>query len=138
MEVQIRFRVRRSHYRPKGDKVSPAVYRRMVRYKNDFMECFECIQACPIDALEMDKSVSCVRLVGSTPLRVVDDKCNECNQCNEACPMGNIALSAEGCSFCIVCKSSPSCLLYNGHRASFLDLILSIAPFVVLMRRFIF
>lgn len=102
------------------------------------MECFACIKACPNDALKRDKSVSCVRLERGTPLRVDDEKCNKCNQCNEICPMGNIVLSAEGCSFCIICKGCPNCVLLCEARASFLNSIASIARFVALMRRFIF
>lgn len=102
------------------------------------MECFACIKTCPTDALEIDKSVSCVRLKGRSAIRREEEKCNECNQCNEVCPMGSIALSAEGCLFCIVCKSHPSCLLSDGSRVSFLNLILSIARFILLRCRIIF
>jgi len=102
------------------------------------MECLACIRVCPTDALELDKSVSCVRLEGRAALRMDEEKCNKCDQCNEICPMGNITLSAEGCSFCIICKSSPNCILPSEARASFSDLVVSIARFTVLMRKFIF
>ena len=101
------------------------------------MKCFACIHACPTNAIEINKSVSCVRLEGSTPLRVDEEKCNQCNECNEVCPMGDIALSMEGCSFCIICKSSPSCILPGDARASFLNLPASIARYVMLKYRII-
>jgi|GEM_PF-1853678 len=100
-------------------------------------ECFACIHACPVDALEIDKEVSCVRLEGSTPLRVDDEKCDQCNQCNEVCPMGNITLSASGCSFCIICKGRPSCISSSNDRAFFLNFILSIAYFIIACRKII-
>lgn len=99
------------------------------------MECIACIRTCPTNAIEKDKGVSCVRLERSTPLRVDEGKCNECNRCNEVCPMGDIALSAEGCSFCIICKSNPSCLLHSDDRTSFLNLFISIARYVMLKCR---
>ena len=96
------------------------------------MKCFACIHACPTNAIEINKGVSCVRLEGSTPLRVDEEKCNQCNECNEVCPMGNIALSAEGCSFCIICKNSPNCILHGEARASFLNCISSIVRYAML------
>lgn len=99
------------------------------------MECFKCIQVCPTSAIGMDKSVSCARLVGRPALMVDEEKCKKCNQCNEICPMGNIALSAEGCSFCIICKSRPSCILPHSGRAYFPIFIASIARFISLLAK---
>ena len=103
-------------------------------------ECFACIETCPTGALKIDKGIlhSCIRLEGRPALWIDEEKCNNCNQCNEVCPMGNIALSAEGCSFCIICKSHPSCLLSDSGRTSFLNFITSTARFMIAMRRFIF
>lgn len=102
------------------------------------MKCFACIKACPNDALIEDKSVSCPRLERKPPLRIDEEKCNKCNRCNEICPMGSVALSAEGCSFCIICKSVPRCLLPSGDRVTFLNFISSIIHYIAFRCRFIF
>lgn len=95
------------------------------------MECFACVRVCPTGALEIDAAVSCVRLGARPALRMDAEKCNQCNQCNEVCPMGNIALSAEGCSFCIICKGCPSCILPDSGRDSFLNFFYYMARFSI-------
>lgn len=96
------------------------------------MNCFACINACPNNALKIDNGLLCVRLEERSPLIVDEEKCNDCNRCNEVCPMGDIALSGEGCSFCIICMSIPNCILPRKTRASFPNFIASIARFMVL------
>lgn len=102
------------------------------------MECFECTRTCPADAFVIDKSRTCVRLGRSAPLRIDDDKCDQCDLCNESCPLGNVALSAEGCSFCVICKSAPSCLLPEGGRVSSLNSIASALQYIMLRCRVTF
>lgn len=103
------------------------------------MACFECIKICPTNALEIDEEASCARLLGSPALRINEEKCNECNLCMKVCPMGNINLSGDGCSFCIICRGDPNCILSCSGRNSFLNFNKSTARFmVVFMRRLIF
>lgn len=94
------------------------------------MVCYACIRVCPTDAIEVHEEVSCVRLGGGLALTIDEEKCNECGQCMEICPMGDITLSAVGCSFCIICKGRPSCILPADCRVSFLNSVGSIARFM--------
>lgn len=103
------------------------------------MECFACSRTCPIGAIEIDKIDSCMRLLeGKHPVRLNRNKCTDCGKCNKICPTGEINLSAEGCSFCIICKNKPNCILPVGDRKSFFNSVSSLARFTVLMPRFIF
>lgn len=95
------------------------------------MECYSCIQTCPTGAISIDEEVSCARLEGRPALRIDGAKCNDCNLCADVCPMGNIALSTKGCSFCIVCKSKPSCILSGDDRDSLSNSIKSAIYFAV-------
>lgn len=103
------------------------------------MECFACNHVCPTGAVEIDKIESCMRLLeGRHPVRVIEEKCTGCNRCNETCPTTDISLSAESCSFCIICKNRPNCVIPYEDRISTLNSFSSLAGFLVLMPRFIF
>jgi len=102
------------------------------------MRCFACVRVCPTDALKIDEDPFCTRLAGHSHLKFEEDKCNKCGKCSKVCPLGSIFLSAEGCSFCIICNGRPYCILTDTSRNSFLNFIGSIFRIVILMRRLIF
>lgn len=97
---------------------------------DDIAVCFECIHSCPTLALEINEEISCVRFEGKPAIKIDEKKCNNCNHCNIVCQMGKIALSEEGCSYCIICKSSPSCIT-PGSRNSFFDFFYLVARFSI-------
>ncbi|RZN40556.1 MAG: hypothetical protein EFT35_02795 [Methanophagales archaeon ANME-1-THS] len=104
------------------------------------MNCFACIKTCPNHALKLEHESACAWFEEKTPLRMDEEHCDECNLCNDVCPLGGIELSGEGCMFCIVCKSRPSCLVTNageGVRDSFCTLLTSIARYVMVRCRII-
>jgi len=100
--------------------------------------CFECLKICPRGALKVNSDVLCVKLDGKTPVKVEEEKCNKCGLCNEICPMGGVILSSESCSFCIICKGEPSCIVYKESRASHLSFFLSFIYFCFSLPRLIF
>ena len=100
--------------------------------------CFECLKICPRSALKVNRNVLCVKLEGETPIKVEEEKCNKCELCNEICPMGSVILSSESCSFCIICKGEPSCIVYKESRASLLSFFLSLIHFCFSLPRLIF
>ncbi len=95
------------------------------------MACFKCVNSCPTNGLGINKEVSCIRFEVKPGLRKDVEKCNECNICNEVCPMGAIVSSADDCSFCIICKGRPGCMLPLADRISFFNSINSIGRFIV-------
>ncbi len=96
------------------------------------MECFKCISICPFDCLDIDKGASCVRLMEKSALKMDKQNCTGCNMCIEVCPIGELALSANDCSNCIVCKNRPSCAVIPCmDRASFFNSINSLAHFMM-------
>lgn len=98
------------------------------------MECLNCSRVCPTKAIEMDKTDSCIRLLEVRhPVGINEEKCTECGMCDQNCPIGDIALSAEGCLFCIICKNMPNCILPSDDRVSFFNSVSSIARFMVLV-----
>ena len=101
------------------------------------MECFKCINVCPSDCLDMDKGALCVRLMEKSALNMDKQKCTGCNMCVEICPIGELALSANDCSNCIVCKDRPGCaVIPQFDRASFFNSVISVCHFIV--RKFTF
>lgn len=86
------------------------------------MSCFKCVQACPVNALEVDENISCIRLAGKSALNMDDEKCNECGICIELCPMDEMSHSKIDCSYCIICKDNPACILPEGKRMTLANL----------------
>lgn len=96
------------------------------------MECFTCIKICPFGCLGIDKKVSCVRLMEKSALEMNKEKCTGCDMCIEVCPIGELALSTNDCSNCIVCKNRPECAVMPcGDRASCFNSIDSLAHFMM-------
>lgn len=100
------------------------------------MHCYKCVNICPKNALYLDNKVSCIRLDQRPGIMRNDERClNGCNRCVNICPLGKITLTAEDCSFCIVCKGKPGCILPYNTRESFLNIFPSIIRFMSITLR---
>jgi len=101
------------------------------------MECFKCIDICPLKCLEIDKQVSCVRLEDKSALKMDKEKCTECNMCTKVCPLGDITSETRDCSCCIACKGIPGCMqLSCDEGVSFLNSINSATRLMLSRLRF--
>jgi ferredoxin len=102
------------------------------------MECSACTQACPAGAIVLEESEICTRLLeGRSPLSIDEERCTDCGECRKICPMGDPALSARSCSFCLVCSGRSRCIVYGGDRASFGNAAASVARLFMLLPRFL-
>jgi NAD-dependent dihydropyrimidine dehydrogenase PreA subunit len=101
------------------------------------MECFSCRQNCPTNAIEIKEDITtCIRLLeGHPPIWIHEEKCNDCGKCAKTCLMGDITLSAETCSFCIICRSKPNCILPMRDRETLMNAIISLAGLIIIMPR---
>lgn len=101
------------------------------------MECSACSRVCPAGAIMIEEGETCTRLLEKPPLAVDMGSCTDCGECKKVCPLGDPALSAMSCSFCLVCSGRSRCILPGGGRASLGNALASIARLFALLPRFL-